>query len=348
MLLAVLPTSTISVLESALKKLRLASALPGACALSFALASIFAPVESLAQEFPKGQTITIVVGFVPGGGTDTATRIVAKSLSANLGQPVVVENRPGAGGVIATQAVVNAKPDGTTLLLGTIGPMAVSPHLMKLNFDPLKDLAPITMGVNFPNVLVVPPELKVNTLAELVTVAKKEPGKLTYASTGVGSAAHLAGELFAQRAGVELIHVPYKGGSAAMIDLLSSRIDAYYATPTTSVQHVQTKKLKALATTGLKRTDLMPDVPTMAESGYPGFNATNWYAFVAPAKTPAPILDRWNTEIVKVLNDPEVRAQLNKHGLTPDPTTRQELADFMAKESATWKQVVKERNIKLE
>ena len=328
--------------------MRLMSGWSSFCAASLVLTGLFAPTIAKSQDFPKGQTITIVVGFVPGGGTDTATRIVAKSLAANLGQPVVVENRPGAGGVIATQAVVNAKPDGTTLLLGTIGPMTVSPHLMKLNFDPLKDLAPVTMGVNFPNVLVVPPELKVNTLSELVDAAKKDPGKLTYASTGVGSAAHLAGELFAQRAGVELIHVPYKGGSAAMLDLLSNRINAYYATPTTSVQHVQTNKLKALATTGLKRTDLMPDVPTMAESGYPGFNATNWYAFVAPAKTPAPILDRWNAELVKVLNDPEVRAQLNKHGLTPDPTTRQELADFMAKESATWKQVVKERNIKLE
>ena len=331
-----------------MKSIRLSVAIPSICALSLSMASLVFPSTARAQEFPKGQTITIVVGFVPGGGTDTATRIVAKSLAANLGQPVVVENRPGAGGVIATQAVVNAKPDGTTLLLGTIGPMTVSPHLMKLTFDPLKDLAPITMGVNFPNTLVVPPGLNINSLAELVAAAKKEPGKLTYASTGVGSAAHLAGELFAQRAGVELIHVPYKGGSAAMLDLLSGRIDAYYATPTTSLQHVQNKKLTALATTGLKRTDSMPTVPTMDESGYPGFNATNWYAFVAPAKTPAPILDRWNAEIVKVLNDPEVREQLNMHGLTPDPTTRQELADFMARESATWKKVVVERNIKLE
>ena len=318
---------------------------PVLCAVSLALGVVG---SCAAQDIPKGQTITILVGFVPGGGTDTATRIVAKALSANLGQPVVVENRPGASGTIATQVVVNAKPDGTTLLLGIIGPMAVAPHLMKLSFDPLRDLAPITMGVNFPNVLVVPSDLKINTLAELVALAKKEPGKLTYASTGVGSAAHLAGELFAQRAGVELIHVPYKGGSAAMLDLLSARIDAYYSTPSTSIQYVQSKKLVALATTGLKRTDAMPDVPTMAELGYPGFNATNWYAFVAPAKTPVPILDRWNTEIVKVLNDPEVRAQLNKHGLTPDPTTRQALANFMAEESATWKKVVTERNIKME
>jgi tripartite-type tricarboxylate transporter receptor subunit TctC len=311
-------------------------------------AAALAPFAVQAQSDWPNRPVRIVVPFPPGQAADLFTRLIADELSKRWPQRVVVENRAGAGGVIATQAVANAKPDGTTLLLGTIGPMTVSPHLMKMTIDPLKDLAPITMGVNFPNVLVVPPELKVNTLAELVAAAKKSPGKLTYASTGVGSAAHLAGELFAQRAGVEMIHVPYKGGSAAMLDLLSGRIDAYYATPTTSIQHVQANKLKALATTGLKRTDSMPDVPTMAESGYPGFNATNWYAFVAPGKTPAPILDRWNTEIVKVLNDPEVRAQLNKHGLTPDPTTRQELADFMAQESATWKKVVTERNIKLE
>jgi tripartite-type tricarboxylate transporter receptor subunit TctC len=343
-----LKKSTIKILEIILKIFRLATVLPAVCRLSLALGALGTTAFVSAQEFPKGQTITIVVGFVPGGGTDTATRIVAKSLSANLGQPVVVENRAGAGGVIATHAVANAKPDGTTLLLGTIGPMTVSPHLMKMTIDPLKDLAPITMGVNFPNVLVVPQDLKIDSLAEFIAAAKKDPGKLTYASTGVGSAAHLAGELLAQRAGVEMTHVPYKGGSAAMLDLLSGRITSYYSTPSTSIQHVEAKKLKAIATTGVKRTEFMPEVPTIAESGFPEFNATNWYAFVAPGKTPAPILDRWNTEIVKVLNDPEVRAQLNKHGLTPDPSTRQELADFMAKESATWKKVVTERNIKLE
>jgi len=304
--------------------------------------------QAVAQEFPTGKTITIVVGFVSGGGSDTSTRIIAKKLSENLGQPVVVENRPGAGGVVATQYVVNAKPDGTTLLLGTIGPMTVAPHLMKLSFDPLKDLAPITMGVNFPNVLVVPAELKLKTLDEFIALAKKEPGALTYASTGQGSASHLAGELFNQRAGVEIVHVPYKGGSAAMVDLLGNRISAYYSTPSSADSHMKSGKLVALASTGLNRAQGLPNIPTIAESGYPGFNASNWYAFVAPGKTPTAILDRWNDAFMKVLNDPEIRAELNKHGLTPDPTTRQGLADFMAAESATWKRVVFERNIKME
>ncbi len=320
----------------------------GTALLSCALLWSAAQGDALAQEFPTGQTITIVVGFVAGGGTDTSTRIIAKELSSNLGQPVVVENRPGAGSILAAQYVVNAKADGTVLMLGSIGPIAVMPHLMKLSFDPLRDLAPITMGVSFPNVLVVPPSLNITTLAEFVALAKKSPGKLTYASTGVGSAAHLAGELLGQRAGIEIVHIPYKGGSAAMIDLLGGRIEAYYSTPSSAAAHIQNKKLIAIATTGLTRPDSLAGLPTIAESGYPDFNATNWYAYLAPAKTPAPILDRWNTEFVKVLTTPSVREALLSHGLMPDPMSRQALADYMAKESAIWKTVIQERNIKID
>lgn len=301
-----------------------------------------------ADELPSGKPIAIIVGFVAGGASDTSTRMVAKKVSENIGQPVVVENRPGAGATIATQYVVNAKPDGATLILGTIGPIAVAPHLMQLGYDPIRDLAPITMGVNFPNVLVVHPSLNVKTLSEFIALAKKEPGKLTYAATGVGSASHLAGELFNQRAGVEILHVPYKGGAAAMVDLLGGRISAYYSTPSTAEPHIKSGKLIALATTGLKRSAMFPDIPTIAESGYPDFNASNWYAYLAPAKTPEATLDRLNTEIVRALNDPEVRSQLAQHGLVPDPMTRKELADFIDAESRTWAKVVKERNIKME
>ncbi|MCC7226915.1 MAG: tripartite tricarboxylate transporter substrate binding protein [Burkholderiaceae bacterium] len=301
-----------------------------------------------ADELPSGKPIAIIVGFVAGGASDTSTRMVARKVSENIGQPVVVENRPGAGATIATQYVVNAKPDGATLILGTIGPIAVAPHLMQLGYDPIRDLAPITMGVNFPNVLVVHPSLNVKTLSEFIALAKKEPGKLTYAATGVGSASHLAGELFNQRAGVEILHVPYKGGAAAMVDLLGGRISAYYSTPSTAEPHIKSGKLIALATTGLKRSAMFPDIPTIAESGYPGFNASNWYAYLAPAKTPEATLDRLNTEIVRALNDPDVRTQLAQHGLVPDPMTRKELADFIDAESRTWAKVVKERNIKME
>ena len=301
-----------------------------------------------ADDLPSGKPITVIIGFVAGGASDTSTRVVAKKVSENIGQPVVVENRPGAGATIATQYVVNSKPDGLTVILGTIGPIAVAPHMMKLGYDPIRDLAPITMGVNFPNVLVVPPSLHVKTLQEFIALAKKEPGKLTYASTGVGSASHLAGELFNQRAGVEIVHIPYKGGSAAMVDLLGGRISAYYSTPSTAEPHIKSGKLIALATTGLRRSEMFPDVPTIAESGYPGFNASNWYAYLAPAKTPEATLDRLNAEFVRALNDPGVREQLREHGLVPDPMTRKELADFIDAESRTWAKVVKERNIKME
>ena len=196
--------------------------------------------------------------------------------------------------------------------------------------------------------LVVHPSLNVKTLKEFIDLAKKEPGKLTYAATGVGSASHLAGELFNQRAGVEILHVPYKGGAAAMVDLLGGRISAYYSTPSTAEPHIKSGKLIAIATTGLKRSAMFPDIPTIAESGYPGFNASNWYAYLAPAKTPEATLNRLNTEFVRALNDPEVREQLAQHGLVPDPMTRKELADFIAAESKTWATVVKERNIKIE
>jgi tripartite-type tricarboxylate transporter receptor subunit TctC len=297
-----------------------------------------------AEELPR-KPLTLVVGFAAGGATDTAARIIAKKLSENIGQPVVVDNRAGAGGNIAHQVVARAEPDGATILLGSIGPLTIAPHLTKVGYDPQKDLAPLTMGVTFPNVLVVHTGLGVKTLAEYIALAKQNPGKLDFASSGPGSASHLAGELFNQRAGVDIVHVPYKGGAPAMIDLLGGRVASYYTTPSTAAEHIKAGKLIPLATTGLARPAVLPDVPTIAESGFPGFNATNWYAFVAPGRTPAPILDRWNNELVKALNAPEVRDELLKHGLTPMPGSREELARFIDSESRTWGQVIKERKI---
>ncbi|AZG11315.1 tripartite tricarboxylate transporter substrate binding protein [Pigmentiphaga sp. H8] len=311
--------------------------------IAAALACVLPPLAT-AQDIPR-KSITMVVGFAPGGGADTAARLIARKLSENLGRPVVVENKAGAGGNIAHDLVARAEPDGATILLGSIGPLAIAPHLMKLPYDPARDLAPITMGVNFPNVLVAYAGLGVKTLNDYIEMARKHPEKMSYASTGAGSASHLAGELLNQRAGVNIVHVPYKGGAPAMVDLLSGRVASYYSTPSSAQPHIETGKVVAIATTGLKRPAFMPDVPTIAESGIPGFNATNWYAFVAPGKTPAGILDRWNEEIVKVLKDPDVSAQLIKHGLTPDPMSREELARFIASESATWGAIIKERRI---
>ncbi len=300
-----------------------------------------------AQELPK-KTITLIVGFAAGGGADTAARIIAKKLGENIGQTVVVDNRAGAGGNIAHQQVANATPDGSVILLGSIGPLSIAPHLMKVGYDPKKDLAPLTMGVSFPNVLVVHPGVGAKTLAEFIALAKAKPGALNYASTGAGSASHLAGELFNDRAGVDIVHIPYKGGAPALGDLLAGRIAAYYSTPSSAQPHIEAGKLIALATTGPERPTFMRNVPTIAESGFPGFSATNWYAFVAPGKTPVAILDRWNSELVKVLTTPEVRDELLKHGLTPLPGSRDELARTIDRESQTWSKVIRERKITAE
>ena len=312
-----------------------------------AAVALLAGAPAAAQDFAR-KPITLVVGFAAGGAADSAARLIAKKLSENLGQSVVVDNRAGAGGNIAHQQVANGPADGSVILLGSIGPLAIAPSLMKLPYDPQKDLAPLTMGMNFPNVLVVPASLGVKTLAEYVALAKRKPGTLDFASTGSGSASHLGGELFNQRAGIDIQHIPYKGGSQALVDLLAGRISAYWSTPATALPHIETGKLVPLASTGPQRTPGMPQVPTIAESGYPGFSATNWYAFVAPGRTPVAILDRWNAELVKALDAPDVRDALIKSGLTPMPGSRDELARTIVSETETWGRLIRERKITAE
>ena len=314
-------------------------------ALAIATAAVTLSGAAHAQDFPPKKPVTLVVGFAAGGAADAAARLIAKKLGENIGQSVVVDNKGGAGGNIAHQFVANAAPDGTVLLLGSVGPLTIAPHLMKLTYDPFKDLAPVSGGVNFPNVLVVHKGAGVKTLAEFVQLSKKKPGSVDFASTGAGSASHLAGELFNQRAGIDMTHVPYKGGAPALQDLLGERVTSYFAAPPTALPHIEAGKLIPLATTGLTRPSYMPNIPTVAEAGYPGFEALNWYAFVAPGKTSAPLLDRWNQEIVKVLNDAGVKEALTKHGLTPQPTTRAELTAFMKKESSQWAAIIKERKL---
>ena len=314
-------------------------------ATAFTAASLMLAGTAPAQDFPPKKTVTLVVGFAAGGAADAAARLIAKKLGENIGQTVVVENKGGAGGNIAHQFVANAAADGSVLLFGSVGPLTIAPHLMKLTYDPFKDLAAISGGVNFPNVLVVHKGASVKTLAEFVQLSKTKPGSVDYASTGAGSASHLAGELFNQRAGIDMTHVPYKGGAPALQDLLGERITSYFAAPPTAMPHVESGKLLPLATTGLTRPSYLPNIPTVAEAGYPGFEALNWYAFVAPGKTPVPLLERWNKEIVKVLNDAGVKEALTKHGLTPQPTTRADFAAFMKKESAQWAATIQARKI---
>lgn len=318
------------------------------CASALVLAGLMGAGLAQAQTFPPAKPITLVVGFAPGGAADAAARLIAKKLGENIGQNVLVENKAGAGGNIAHQQVAAGPADGTMLLLGSIGPLTIAPHMMKLAYDPFKDLAPVSGGVNFPNLLVVHPGAGIKNMADFLAAAKKGPNAVSYASTGNGSASHLAGELFAARTGTEMLHVPYRGGAPAMNDLLAGRFTGYFSAPPTSLPHVEAGKLIPLATTGLTRPAYMPNIPTVAESGLPGFEALNWYAFVMSSKVPVALLDRYNVEIVKVLNDPGVRDALTKHGLSAHPTTRAELTDFMHKESVKWEKIVKDRNVKPE
>src|SRR5512134_1973497 len=288
---------------------------------------------AVAQSAFPSRPITMVVGFAPGGGTDSVARVVAKKMGESIGQTVVVENKAAAGGTVATHQVAKSAPDGYTILLGSIGAIAVWPHLNpKLPYDPMRDLAPITMAVEFPNVIVVNSTLPVKTLAEFVEAAKAKPGTIGYGSSGVGGIGHLAGALLALTAGIDIVHVPYKGGGPAMQDLLGGQIPAMVATPVTALPHIKAGKIRALATTGAARPALMPDVPTVAESGYPGYEATNWYAYYAPAGTPKDVLARLHKEIVDALNAPDVREQLDRQGVEAKPGTPEELTKTMERE----------------
>jgi len=296
-------------------------------------------------QYPN-KPVTIVVGFEPGGGTDTTARIVQGPLGEQIGQQIVVENRAGAGGNIAVDYVAKQAPDGYTIVLANVGALAVNPHILKTPYDPLKDLLPISMAAEFANVLVVQPGLGVNSVADYVKLARSKPATITYASSGIGGAGHLAGELLRSVAKIDIVHVPYKGGGPAMQGFLGAQVDSFFATPISSISQIRAGKAKAVATTGSKRAALMPDVPTVAEAGYPGYEALNWYGFLAPRGTPREIIERLNREIVKALAAPQVVSALHKTGTEPKSSTPEEFAAYIKREYDTWGRVVKEAGIK--
>jgi tripartite-type tricarboxylate transporter receptor subunit TctC len=296
-------------------------------------------------QYPN-KPVTIVVGFEPGGGTDTTARILQGPLGEQIGQQVIVENRAGAGGNIAVDHVAKAAPDGYTIVLANVGALAVNPHILKTPYDPLKDLLPISMAAEFANVLVVQPSLPIKTVADYVKHAQQNPGKMTYASSGIGGAGHLAGELLRSLAKIDIVHVPYKGGGPAMQGFLGGQVDSFFATPISSISQIRAGKARAVATTGSKRAALMPEVPTIAEAGYQGYEALNWYGFLAPRGTPKDIIDRLNREIVKALAAPQAVAALHKTGTEPKSSTPEEFAQYIKREYDTWGKVVKEAGIK--
>ena len=294
-------------------------------------------------QYPN-KPVTIVVGFEPGGGTDTTARILAPVLAEALGQQVIVENRSGAGGNIAVDHVAKSTPDGYTIVLANVGALCVNPHYLKTGYDPLKDLVPISMAAIFANVLVVQPSLGVKSVNDYVKLGRSK--LVTYASSGIGSAGHMAGQLLKDMAKLNLEHVPYKGGGPAMQGFLGGQVDSFFATPISSISQIRAGKAIAIATTGTQRAKLMPDVPTIAESGYQGYEALNWYGYLAPAKTPKDVVDRLHREIAKALANPKVIDQLAKTGVEPAAMTPEEFGRYIKTEFDTWGKVVKQAGIK--
>ncbi|HEY7382250.1 MAG TPA: tripartite tricarboxylate transporter substrate binding protein [Beijerinckiaceae bacterium] len=299
-----------------------------------------------AQDYPT-KPVRLVIPFPPGGSNDIMGRLVATQLSERLGQPVIAENRAGAGGVVGTEVVSKAQPDGYTLLIISLA-HAVNPWLYKLNYDPIKSFVPVASIGSGPNVLAVHPGLPVNSVKDLVALAKQKPGDLQYASAGVGSFQHLGGELFKLVAGVDIMHVPFKGGGPAMIDVMGGHTKLVFSSLVQTTPHIRSGKLKALGVGGAKRNPVLPDVPTIAEAGVAGYEAVNWWGILAPAGTPAAIVDKLSKAVADVLTSEAVTKQLDSEGASVLQMSREEFGKFIASEMGKWERVVKEGNIKPE
>jgi tripartite-type tricarboxylate transporter receptor subunit TctC len=291
----------------------------------------------------------MVVPFPPGTSPDLIARMVSEPLGAALGQPVVIDNRPGAGGNIGTGVVAKAAPDGYTFLFTIQGPLVTAPMLSKsLPYDPVKELAPVSLVATSPNVLVVDPKLGVETLADFVRVAKAQPGKLNYGSVGNGSASHLAMELFKTRAGIDLVHVPYQGFPAVVNAILAGQVQAGFMVPGLAMGQVRAGKLKALGVTTLGRSGALPDMPTFTELGYPGFEAISWQAVLAPAGTPKPVIDRVSSELVRIVKSDEVRTKMLGQYFSAAGTAPQALATLMRSERENWGRVIQAAGVQPE
>ena len=309
------------------------------------LACGLAPLPALAQAAFPSRPIQLSVGFAPGGGTDITARLLARKLAEQLGQPVTVDNKPGAGGNLAAELAARAAPDGHFIHLTAVGPLTVAPHLTKkLGYDPRRDFTPLSMAVAFPNVLVVNPAQPYRTLDDYAKFARTQPGVIAYGTSGIGGTGHLSGALFEFIAKIDLTHVPYKGGGPAMSDLLGNQVQSLFASAPSAVSQIKAGKIRALAVTGAKRSEAMPEVPTIAET-FPGYDVTNWYAFVAPPKLPRELAERWNREIVRALSDPEIREKIREHGMDAVPSTQTELAGRIEREYVLWQGIVKRAGI---
>jgi tripartite-type tricarboxylate transporter receptor subunit TctC len=293
--------------------------------------------------------IRFLVANAPGGGLDLVARLTTPTLGNALGQQLIIDNRPGATGSVAAELTAKAIPDGYTIMMGAIGNLAVNPHIYKgLGYDPIRDLAPVTFAVSGSNVLVVHPTVPAASVKELVALARAKPGALTYGSSGAGNAGHLAAELLLSMSKTKMVHVPYKGGAPAMTALLSGEVQLVFSSPSTAIPQVKSGRLKGLAVTTAKRSQMLPDLPTIAESGFPGYDTDNWYGVVTAAKTPRAVIDRLNREFGRALNVPEVKEALLRQGLEVAPGTPEAFGAYMKSEYQKWGKLIREVGIRPE
>jgi tripartite-type tricarboxylate transporter receptor subunit TctC len=316
-------------------------------ALAFAFAFALTAGAARADDYPS-HPIRLIVPYAAGGAADLVARIIAKRVGESLGQAIVVENRGGGGAIIGTDLVNKSDPDGYTLLLGQSGPISINPAVYKkLPYDPLKDFAPITMTTSFPYIMVVNAKLGVKTVQEFVALAKSRPGELNYGTTGIGGANHLLTELFDRKAGITMTHIPYRGTALAVTDLVAGQVQVVFADPVSALAHVNAGTLLALAVSSKERSPVAPDVPTISESGYPGFDAIGWHGILAPAHTPAAIVDKLNAEIVKALKDPETRNLLERQAIQVVGSSPDAFASFIRQDIAVWKEVADQAKVEV-
>ena len=310
------------------------------------VALLLALASASAAAFPD-KPVRFVIGFTPGGPSDILARAVGQKLAERWGQQVVIENRPGAGGNLAAEAVAKSPADGYTWLLGNNSILATNQSLYrKLPYDPVKDFAPVALVAVQPNILVVHPEVKANSVMELVALAKQSPGKLNYASSGAGAAAHLAGELFKTMAGVDVVHVPYKGAQPALTDLIAGQVQLMFATSASVIPYVKAGRLRALAVTTAQRSPSVPELPTVSEAGLAGFEATTWHGVVVPAATPAPLVQKLNQDINSALREKDLSERLAGLGAEVLTGTPRDFADYIAREIPKWSKVVRDSGAK--
>jgi tripartite-type tricarboxylate transporter receptor subunit TctC len=316
--------------------------------VTLCVAALLAALPAGAAETYPTKPIRMIVAVPPGGPADTLARLVSPHLTQSLGHTVVIDNRPGANGNIAYETTARAAPDGYTIVLVAAG-VAINPSLYRdVRYDPVRDFAPLTLGITVPNILVVHPSVRARSVQELVELAKAKPGQLTFASAGNGTSGHLALELFQSSAHIAVTHVPYKGGGPALAELVGGQVQALFSLALAAVPQVKAGRVRALAVTSLKRSAIAPELPTIAESGFTGFEVVGWFGWLAPANTPRAIVERLNKDIVEVLRRPETRERLLALGSEPAPTSPQQFSQFIRSERDKWSAVIRSADIKLD